>query len=334
MKGEQKPTEVPFLERYAEIGPEMIEFTLGLGVDWMPFPMRGTPTAPLPLTDTVSRLTAPASGNIILPLRDAADAVGIPVLTGKRAVKVYRDADGRACGVAALDYETGEIMYYGANNGVVLASGSFCGDRGMVARFLNKGAAISGGAPTNTGDGVALALEAGAALRDMGLGAHWIPFEHPYGGQCLLNFEGNGIDGNGNGCAIKGILVNYDGKRFVAESLGYSRDTEAIYDQPNHEAFCVFDAADAEKYLVAGVTPYQAETLAELAAFMQVDADALTAEVERWNGFVDGGVDEDFGAYMPGTARIENGPFYAVRSAGHLLHLWRCEGRRGRPRAR
>lgn len=322
MKGAEKPAEVPFLERYAEIGPEMIEFSLGLGVDWIPFPMKGTPTAPLPLTDTVSRLTAPASGNIILPLRDAADEAGIPVLTGSRVIKIYVDETGRAVGVASLDYETGTVKYYGANNGVVLASGSFCGDRGMVARFLNRGAAISGGAPGNTGDGIALASGVGAALRDMDLGSHWIPFEHPYGGQCLLNFEGNGIDENGNGCAIKGILVNYDGKRFVAESLGYSRDTEAIYDQPHHEAFYVFDAADAEKYLAAGITPYVAQTLDELAVFMQVDPEALKAEIERWNGFVDAGTDEDFGTYMPGTACIETAPFYAVRIAPRLYYTY------------
>lgn len=322
MSGGDQPAETPFLERYAQIGPEMIEYTLGLGLDWIPFPMKGTPTAPLPLTDTVSRLTMPSGGNIILPLRDAADEAGIPVLTGNRVLKVYRSQDGRASGVASLDYATGEVRYYGAAKGVVLACGSFCGDRGMVARFLGKGAAIPGGAAGNTGDGVALAAEAGAALRDMELGSHWIPFEHPYGGQCLLNFEGNGIDAEGNGCAIKGILVNYEAKRFVAESLGYSRDTEAIYGQPNHEAFYVFDAADADKYLAAGVTPYTAESLEELAPFMQVDPEALTAEVDRWNGFVDAGADGDFGAYMPGTARIESAPFYAVRIAPRIYYTY------------
>jgi hypothetical protein len=60
---------------------------------------------------------------------------------------------------------------------------------------------------------------------------------------------------------------------------------------------------------------YSANTLAELAAKMGVSAADFEAEVAKYNGFVDSGVDTDFGRpadHM--VTKIETAPFYAVKA--------------------
>jgi hypothetical protein len=54
------------------------------------------------------------------------------------------------------------------------------------------------------------------------------------------------------------------------------------------------------------------DTLAELASSMGIPADALEATVSRYNGFVDAGVDEDFGKPQP-LYKIATPPFFAAK---------------------
>ncbi len=58
-----------------------------------------------------------------------------------------------------------------------------------------------------------------------------------------------------------------------------------------------------------------ADSLAALAARMNIPADVLQAEIERYNGFVDAGSDEDFGKPGP-LHKIQRPPFYAARLIG------------------
>ena len=57
-----------------------------------------------------------------------------------------------------------------------------------------------------------------------------------------------------------------------------------------------------------------ADTLEELAAKMDIPADALQETVNRYNGFVDAGVDEDFGKPMP-MYKIQTPPFFAAKAS-------------------
>ena len=109
---------------------------------------------------------------------------------------------------------------------------------------------------------------------------------------------------------------------------------------PAIPSWAIFDAQYAADYGVGGVklgrktagwagAGYlkQADTIPALAARIGVDPAVLTATVERWNRFVDKGVDEDFGrgarAYdkwlgdpfhgpNPALGRIDQAPFHAV----------------------
>ena len=78
----------------------------------------------------------------------------LPLLTGHVAVDVLRDADGRVTGLAVLDHEgrPGELRA----SAVLLASGGY----GQLYAFTTN-------PDTATGDGIALALRAGAPAADL-----------------------------------------------------------------------------------------------------------------------------------------------------------------------
>jgi succinate dehydrogenase / fumarate reductase flavoprotein subunit len=101
-------------------------------------------------------------------------------------------SNDKICGLTALDIATGEVHGFTAK-AVVLAAGGFGRVYGHSTNAL-----------INTGDGCALALRAGAPLKDM----EFIQF-HPtclYGSSILMT---EGARGEG------GYLVNADGERFM-----------------------------------------------------------------------------------------------------------------------
>jgi hypothetical protein len=63
----------------------------------------------------------------------------------------------------------------------------------------------------------------------------------------------------------------------------------------------------------------KADTVAELAAVIGLDPEALKATVERWNGHCDRGRDDEFGRTLM-LAPIAAAPFYAVELAPSMLN--------------
>lgn len=221
---------------------------------------------------------------------------------------------------------------------VLIASGGFERNSGLAASLL-KFRTVPIGAPSNTGDGFLLGLGAGAMLSQTG--AIWgVPVIAPEGWE----YDGapTGRMGNVEMTLPGSITVNASGKRFVNEAMNY-HDLSRVFanvdpatSRPaNDPAWLVFDASYRAKYPVAGSPPgtvpgwmHRAETLAELAATIGVDARALAATVRRFNADARVGVDSEFsrGATEqdrhlgdpsvgpnPCLAPLEIGPFFAVR---------------------
>src|SRR5258708_24596619 len=103
----------------------------------------------------------------------------------------------------------------------------------------------------------------------------------------------------------------------------------------NIPAWLVFDQRYRDRYIFAGLQPGQripkkwlesgvivmANTLEELAARAGLPADALTAPVERLNGFARSGTDEDFhrgeSAYAPYYGDPTNQPSANLSEISH-----------------
>ena len=134
-----------------------------------------------------------------------AAVAGLVVLEGHRAVALHRDAEGRVAGVRLAD-GAGRLLDVPART-VVLATG---GAGQLFARTTNP--------PAATGDGLALALRAGAVLADVEFvqfhpTALWVPGQP--GGQVPLVTEA--VRGEG------GILLDDAGRR-VMDGVHPARD--------------------------------------------------------------------------------------------------------------
>ena len=171
-----------------------------------------------------------------------------------------------------------------------------------------------------TGDGINLALEANAALKDMGL-TQLMPTASAITGQLA------------DGLLVPSqyyMFVNQEGNRFVNEYAERDTLASAALSQTNGIFYHIADQAmiptlqnkatqeDVDAMAEKGIL-YKADTLEELAEMIGCPAENLIASVEKYNSYVDAGVDADFGKNVFGT-KIETAPFYAVIEKPSVHH--------------
>ena len=258
---------------------------------------------------------------------------GAALVTGARGHRLLT-AGGRVTGV---ELETGEV--FGANDGVVLATGGFEWDMALTDSMLASRLYTMCSPPSNTGDGLRMAQRIGGQTRGT-REAWWAPMSvtgdtrdgQPIG--TLLRFERQGPGS---------LMVNRHGRRFANESQNYNDLARSLqsWDSASNQtlntpAHVIVDHAYMERYGIlahrAGQpTPAyltEAPTLEELAAKIGVPAENLTAAVARFNEFAVKGEDPDFGrgesAYdkywgddenpypNPSLGPLHTGPFYAM----------------------
>lgn len=324
-KGEPRQEEYPFLERVTEIFPAACGFLEGLGVEFITIHDSSTGIeVPIPKEHgPVPCAVAPTGRGWLLEVpfvRNLEESLATyddcTILTSCKASSLVQDEEGRVVGVTFVDGK-GVLRAAKANKGIVIATGGFHGDLGMIEQFMQPELAKfkPSGTAMTSGDGIRMAQEAGAALTDMDAGI-------------MMHLSAEGTDSVGPltkylhsfsafpdalGKAIPGIFVNCEGKRFVEESRGAMEVGAGISTQPYGLGYYVGDSGSDTSWLEGFKAVRWADTLDELAQAVGVDPDAFVEEVGRYNGFVESGVDEDFGKLMDGTKKIENPPYFAFR---------------------
>ncbi len=131
-----------------------------------------------------------------------------------RAVSLVTDADGSVTGVRFEGPDGPVEVSAGA---VVLATGGFEWDAAMVRSFIRGPLVRSASVPTNTGDGLKMAMRVGAGLGNM-REAWWVPIID-------VPIEGKGTAGwqvNGERTRPHSIMVNSLGRRFTNEAANYN----------------------------------------------------------------------------------------------------------------
>jgi tricarballylate dehydrogenase len=217
-----------------------------------------------------------------------AEKAGIRVEYETRAVSLVKRGR-RVIGVA---WQRGdeESVYY--CDSVILASGGFQANAEWRARYLGKNWDLAKvrGTRYNTGDGIAMALDAGAMPYGNWSGCHAVGWDRnapDYGDTSM----GDGFNKHNYPLSV---MINADGRRFVDEGADLRNKTYAKYgrivlDQPGQFAWQVFDAKTSDLllpdfYRHRRVTRVTANTLEELAAKLDgVDAAQCVRTIEEYN---------------------------------------------------
>jgi len=272
---------------------------------------------------------------------------GIPVEFEKRARKLVKEG-GRIIGVIAEDAQ-GRDFAVRARRGVVIATGGFEWNEMLVKTFIRGPLTGPVSVPENEGDGLLMAIEAGAQLGNM-QNAFWM--QSALEMKPARGAKPNYLLGSDERARPGAILVNRAGKRFVNEAANYNAVGKAVvgFDAGTHSYanlpyWLIIDQRYKDKYPTftsepgAPIPSYmmQAATLAELAAKAGIDGAGLVATVERFNAMVRAGHDDDFNRgdnsydnfYMWGDTAfeapyrtlgvIDQGPYYAVQMESGAL---------------
>lgn len=262
---------------------------------------------------------------------------GVESVLGKAASSLVTE-DGAVRGARFADGDT--VL---ARRGVVLATGGFERDPQLVTAFLRGPMSHPAGAPTNTGDGLRMAMRIGAQLGVM-REAWWVPVVAEPGNE-EQQWALNGIQLVQRERTLpRTIMVNVRGERFTNEAANYNALGGAFhafdptqFRHANQPCWIVFDQGFVDEYGGYGVPAggempdwiRRADSVAGLAAALGLPPDALVATVARWNQLVDRGHDDDFlrgdsafdgwcgdRAHYPGPratlGRIDRGPYYAA----------------------
>lgn len=276
---------------------------------------------------------------------------GVEPVTGTRATRLVVE-DGAVTGVV-LEGPDGPRTV--ATRAVVLATGGFEYDADLARDFLRGPMRSPAGVPTNTGDGLRMAMRVGAQLGNM-REAWWVP---------VIELPGERPDGGNNVFLIlrertlpRSVVVNSTGRRFTNEAANYNALGGAFhafdptsFRYVNQPAWLVFDEGFVQRYGCFGNGPgtpvpdfiHRADSLSELAGLIDVPGHELEETVTRWNKLVDSGHDDDFGrgdsaydgwcgdrsAYpgpMATLGPLDTAPYYAVELVSSTL------GTKGGPR--
>ncbi|MGE0217529.1 FAD-dependent tricarballylate dehydrogenase TcuA, partial [Mycolicibacterium sp.] len=218
----------------------------------------------------------------------AAERDGIEIAYEARAVDLLM-RDGRTAGVRVIrSGRTEEVIPCDA---VVLASGGFEANTEWRTRYLGPGWDLAKvrGSRYNFGDGIRMAIDAGAQPWGQWSGAHAVgwDFNAPAFGDLVVG------DGFQKHSYPFGILVNARGARFVDEGADFRNYTYAKYGreilrQPGQIAWQIFDSQVThllrDEYRIKTVSKVKANTIAELARGMDgVDQDRLIATIHEFN---------------------------------------------------
>ena len=250
-------------------------------------------------------------------LRQAADDRKIEILQKHRAEKLILDpVKGRVIGVSAK--VGNKALNFRARKAVILTTGGFCRNMELVKEYGPEYTeCIPTAPPTHMGDGLKMALAAGAATAGIGLAVC------PSMPACAVTGHSLSVGGFG------GIIVNRDGQRWTNEVVppmgSYTLSFKELlkYD-PSGLHYYIFDegvnkatppgAARREKI-------FSADTIAGLEKALGIAPGALKTTINEFNTDIEKhGYDTKFGRRQQGMMdvneppkKLDKPPYYGIK---------------------
>ena len=246
---------------------------------------------------------------------------------------------GRVCGVMV-----GDVAHRA--DAVILASGGFEANEEMRAKYIGPdwSKAKVRGTPMNTGDGLVMALQAGAQEYGLFGGCHATPMDLHMADFGNLELPHGARKNYRKICYFLGVMLNARGERFVDEGINFRNYTyaqfgRAVLEQPEHFAWQVFDAKVFdllyEEYHFHDAHFVQADTLDDLIPMLDgVDGAAAARTLAAYNDAVDPDVTFDptvlDGKGTKGlplaksnwAQRLDQGPFRAYPVTGGITFTY------------
>lgn len=279
---------------------------------------------------------------IIRGLLAEVERLGIEVRYGTTARRLISDGSGRVVGAelvaAAAERQSVPSRSVHAG-GVILATGGFGASAGLRRTFLGSDKIRFYGSPHSTGDGLALAQQAGAGLRNMtgfiGRGIGSFPDRDggelsfmmflDSGGYVLVDQAGNRFANEDEQADLRHDffrqLMNFD-----AATASFSRmPCFWIFDQRRLEAgpltnngvglgaagIYAWSPDNSEEIARGWIT--EADSIPDLAARLPIsDPENLVATISAYNASCLGGSPDPFGRSPNRMVPIDRPPFYAV----------------------
>ena len=220
-------------------------------------------------------------------LFELCERAGVEVRYDSAARSLHQDRSGAVEGVHARTPDGGVDI---AARSVVLACGGFEANPEMRARYLGAGWELAKvrGTRYNTGEGIQMALEAGAMPHGHWSGCHAVAWDlnaPPFGDRVIADlFQKHSYP--------FGIIVNVHGKRFVDEGADIRNYTYAKYGrevlyQPQRAAFQIFDRKTRhllrDEYWIPEASTAEADTVGELADKLDIERSGLEETVREFN---------------------------------------------------
>lgn len=247
--------------------------------------------------------------------------------------------DGAVVGVVAT--QGGRKRRIGARLGVLVNAGGFAQNQQMRDKYLpGTRNEWSLAAPGDTGEMIVEMVRQGAATAQMG---ERIGFQTTLPPGSENHWLKPGVQGLT--ALPHAILVDQSGRRYLNEGGSYMAYCKTMMERhktvPAVPSWAIFDSQHTDKYMLNGTPPGAAkpqawydqgylrkgDTIEQLAHAIEVAPGALRETVERFNRFVDAGVDADFrrGARRydnwlgdqthrpsPALGKLSRGPYYAI----------------------
>lgn len=237
---------------------------------------------------------------------------GVEVRYETGATNLVVDEENTVVGVAWKKFsETGHLTA----KSVIVAAGGFVMNPDMVAEntpALGEKLFVLGNT-YDDGLGLRLGKSVGAQLKFMDEPFITAPFYPP-------------------SVLVKGIVVNKDGKRFVAEDSYHSRTSYHVMHQPEQKAYLVVDSAHIEHPSMP-LCPFIDgwETVEEMEAGLGIPAGNLAQTLGDYNKHAHEGTDPEFEKHPDWIAPQDQGPWGAydltlgkALYAGFTLGGMRC----------
>ena len=373
-EGEQPDLSDELAELWADLSPQNVTFMRSLDPDFITIPSGGAAYKEFPGaiesgyevylsnydkdTEKPAPWTSPKNPKHKKQAGDAFFACihhgvterKIPIHYETSAKDLLFDSENNIIGVRA--YRDNQEVCYRARKAVILTSGGFEYSKVLRSAFLD-GPGVDGwafyGTPANTGDGILMGLQAGAALSKVNSAAARLIGSFPQlrSGGIRIGYAATAISRPG------GIVLDNFGERFCDErsittnpymyiSYKYALAFDVIRGiNPRIPAWFIFDEelrltrplthTNLSEFLGVAWSPdnhepiekgwiLKADTLEELGNKIkahtdnkgQMDTEALCKSVDRFNKFCAKGDDEDFNRPVETLGPLSSAPFYAL----------------------